>query len=213
MPPEIDDLTLAHSAQRGDLDVFNLIVDRYQSLLFRIAMRMLGDEDNAADACQLAWIAAFRNLNTFRGGRLQSWLVRVLLNTCYDEIRRRHRRREVPLLPLNDDGEEAETGSWLVDRAASVEDAVDSREFEIAIHKGLQSLLPVYRTMLVLVDIEGMSYEEAAAAAHVPMGTVRSRLARARMALRQRLQETADLAPAPHGYQAIPPVETRLRTQ
>ncbi|MGE5073445.1 MAG: sigma-70 family RNA polymerase sigma factor, partial [Anaerolineae bacterium] len=167
----------------------------------------------AADACQMAWIGAFRNLNSFRGGRLQSWLVRVLLNTCYDEVRRRNRRREVPLLPLNNDGEETEAGSWLVDRARGVEETVDAHEFENAIHQGLQSLLPVYRTMLILIDIEGMSYEEAAAAERVPMGTVRSRLARARMALRQRLQETTDLGPAPQRYQVLPPAETRLRPQ
>ena len=82
------------------------LIDRYQDLLFRIALRILGDEDNAADATQVAWISAYRKINGFRGGHLRIWLVRVVVNACYDEIRRRHRRREVPLLAVNTDGEE-----------------------------------------------------------------------------------------------------------
>ncbi len=166
---------------------------------------MLGDEDDAADAAQLAWISAFRNLNTFRGGNFRTWLARVVVNTCYDEIRRRHRRHEQPLQPVNADGDEIEADCWLADPAPGVEEVVDSKEFEQLVDHCLQSLTPVYRTMLVLVDIEGLSYEEAAAAARVPMGTVRSRLARARLALRERLQ--ASSATLPSTYLRVPASE------
>ncbi len=196
MPAELDELSLIQSAQSGNLDAFNVLVDRYQSLLFRIALRMLGDEDDAADAAQLAWISAFRNLNTFRGGNFRTWLARVVVNTCYDEIRRRHRRHEQPLQTANSDGDEIETDCWLADPAPGVEEVIDSKEFEQQVDRCLQTLTPVYRTMLVLVDIEGMSYEEAAAAARVPMGTVRSRLARARLALRERLQASSAMLPS-----------------
>ena len=196
MATELDESTIVQSAQRGDLEAFNLLVDRYQSLLFRIALRMLGDEDDAADAAQLAWISAFRNLGGFRGGTLRTWLARVVVNTCYDEIRRRHRRREAPLLQMNDGGEEIEADWWLADPAPGVEQMVAAKEFDKALSNCLQSLPMVYRTMLILVDIEGLSYEEAAAAARVPMGTVRSRLARARLALRERLQESDALLPS-----------------
>lgn len=196
MVTELDESTLVQSAQHGDLDAFNLLVDRYQNMLFRIAVRMLGDEEDAADATQLAWISAFRNLNGFRGGNLRTWLARVVVNTCYDEIRRRHRRREVPLFQVNADGDDLEADCWLADPAPGVEQIADAKEFDKTVQRCLQSLAPVYRTMLVLVDLEGLSYEEAATAARVPMGTVRSRLARARLALRERLQEQSEQWPA-----------------
>jgi RNA polymerase sigma-70 factor (ECF subfamily) len=211
MSGELDEQTLVHSAQHGDLEAFNLLIDRYQDFLFRIALRMLGDEDNAADATQMAWISAFRKIYEFRGEHLRTWLARVVVNTCYDEIRRRHRRHEVPLLPVNTEDDEMETASWLADPAPGVEERVDAREFEKVIQGCLQSLTPVYRTMLVMVDIEGFSYEEAAIAACVPLGTVRSRLARARLALRKVLQETTDLRPDPHRLPVPPARQPRVR--
>lgn len=195
MSAQLDENSLVHSAQRGDLEAFNQIVDRYQSLLFRVALRILGDEDRASDATQIAWISAFRNFGGFRGGHLQSWLVRVLINTCYDEMRRRHWKSEVPLTTDDTQGDEVGSAYWLVDPNPGVEEIAESRELEGIMNECLQSVAPVYRTMLVLVDIEGLSYEEAAAAAGVPLGTVRSRLARARLALRQQLKNKADLLP------------------
>ncbi len=211
MAVELNESILVQSAQHGDLEAFNFLVDRYQSLLFRIALRMLSDEEDAADATQLAWISAFRNINGFRGGNFRTWLARVVVNTCYDEIRRRHRRHEVPLLQVNTDGEEIEPDSWLADPALGVEQIVDAKEFEKVVDHCLQSLAPVYRAMLVLVDIEGLSYEEAAIAAHVPMGTVRSRLARARVALRQGLREHSEEWSAPRCVPVALPKRVGLR--
>ncbi len=211
MTGELDERTLIFSAQRGDLDAFNRLIDRYQGLVFRIALRMLGDEDNAADASQMAWISAFRNLNGLRGDRLRTWLARVTVNTCYDEIRRGHRRREVQLLQMDKDGEEVEAARWLADPTPGVEEIVDAHEFEDTLHKCLLSLIPAYRTILILVDIEGLSYEEAASVAGVPIGTVRSRLARARLAMRQQLQQQADLLPPPQRFQISPTKRPRVR--
>ena len=213
MSAELDDQSLVRAAQSGDLEAFNRLVDRYQDLLFRIALRMLGDEDNAADAAQVAWISAFRKLNDFRGGRLRTWLTRVVINTCYDEIRRRHWRREVALLPVDAEGEEIEADSWLPDPAPGVEERVDASEFNQMIQDSLRLLHPAYRTMLILVDIEGLSYEEAALAAGVPMGTVRSRLARARMAVRERLRASADLAPSRPRFEVSQPRSARAKYQ
>jgi RNA polymerase sigma-70 factor (ECF subfamily) len=201
MSGELDEQILIQATRHGDLGAFNLVIDRYQDLLFRIALRILGDEDSAADATQVAWISAYRKINGFHGGQLRIWLARIVVNTCYDEIRRRHRRCEVPLLEVNFDGEEFDAAPWLADSAPGVEEMMDTEEFEKIIHECLQSLTPVCRTMIILVDIEGLSYEEAAIATRVPLGTVRSRLARARMALRRRLQETADLLPIRQRFQ------------
>src|SRR5215208_7712458 len=97
---------LIQAAQRGDLEAFNQLILSYQNLLFGIALRMLNDEDTASDAVQEALISAFSKFQTFRGGSLRSWLARVTVNACYDEMRRKRRQREVPLEQFNMEGEE-----------------------------------------------------------------------------------------------------------
>jgi RNA polymerase sigma-70 factor (ECF subfamily) len=186
---------LVKAAQRGDLDAFNALILRYQNLLYGIALRMLNDEDTASDAVQEALISAFSKFSTFRGGSLRSWLARVTVNACYDEMRRKRRQREVPLEQFNMEGEEVEDLSWMIDPAARPEERYESYEMESAIQESLNHLTPAYREALVLVDIEGLSYEEASIAASVPVGTVKSRLARARLQIRCSLQGYQDLLP------------------
>jgi RNA polymerase sigma-70 factor (ECF subfamily) len=188
--------TLIRAAQRGDLEAFNLLILRYQNLLFGIALRMLNDEDAAADAVQEALISAFRRFDTFRGDSLRSWLARVVVNACYDEIRKKRRQHAVPLEQFNAEGDEIETSYWLVDPQADPEVQYESSELENAIQKSLNKLPAIYRLVLVLVDVEGLSYEEAASAAGVPVGTVKSRLARARLQMQKSLQTAGELLPA-----------------
>lgn len=192
----VSEKSLIQAAQRGDLEAFNLLILRYQNLLFGIALRLLNDEDAAADAVQEALISAFRRFHTFRGDSLKSWLARVVVNACYDELRRKRRQHSVPLDQFNAEGDEIETSYWLVDHQADPEVQFESSELESAIQKSLDKLPSVYRLMLVLVDIEGMSYEEAAMAAGVPVGTVKSRLARARVQVQRSLQSVGELLPA-----------------
>jgi RNA polymerase sigma-70 factor (ECF subfamily) len=188
--------TLIRAAQRGDLEAFNLLILRYQNLLFGIALRLLNDEDAAADAVQEALISAFRRFDTFRGDSLRSWLARVVVNACYDEIRKKRRQHSVPLEQFNAEGDEIETTYWLVDPQADPEVQYESSELENAIQKSLNKLPAIYRLVLVLVDVEGLSYEEAAGAAGVPVGTVKSRLARARLQMQKSLQTAGELLPA-----------------
>jgi len=192
----VSEKTLIIAAQRGDLESFNLLILRYQNLLFGIALRLLNDEDAAADAVQEALISAFRRFDTFRGDSLRSWLARGVVNACYDEMRKKRRQHSVPLEQFNSDGEEIETSYWLVDPESDPERQFESFELESAIQSSLDKLAPIYRLMLVLVDIEGLSYEEAALAAHVPVGTVKSRLARARLQMQKSLQGVGELLPA-----------------
>jgi RNA polymerase sigma-70 factor (ECF subfamily) len=186
---------LIKAAQRGDLEAFNLFIPSYQDLLFGIALGIMKDEDAAADAVQEALISAFRNFATFRGVSLRSWLARVVINACYDEIRRQRRQHSVPLDQVNVEGDEIETSSWLVDPQSGPEAQLESKELEDAIEKSIFELPPVYRTMLILVDVQGLSYEEAATAAGIPIGTVKSRLARARLRMQQSLQAAGELLP------------------
>jgi len=192
----VPEKTLIKAAQRGDLEAFNLLILRYQNLLFGIALRLLNDEDTAADAVQEALISAFRRFHTFRGDSLRSWLARVVVNACYDEMRRKRRQHSVPLEQFNSEGDEIETSYWLVDRQADPELQFESFELEDAIQNSLHKLPPIYRLVLVLVDIEGLSYEEAASAVRVPVGTVKSRLARARLQMQKSLQASGELLPA-----------------
>lgn len=191
----VSEKALIQAAQRGDLEAFNLLILRYQNLLFGIALRLLGDEDAAADAVQEAFISAFRRFHTFRGDSLKSWLARVVVNASYDELRKKRRQHSVPLEQLNAEGDEIESSSWLVDPQADPEIQYESSELENAIQSSLAKLPAVYRLMLVLVDIEGMSYEEAAQAAGIPVGTVKSRLARARVQMQKSLQSSGELLP------------------
>src|SRR5512141_3093486 len=201
-----DEKDLIKAAQRGDLNAFNALILRYQNMLFGIALRMLGDEDTASDAVQEALISAFSKFQTFRGGSLRSWLARVTVNACYDEMRRKRRQREVPLEQFNMEGEEVEDLSWMIDRAARPEERYESSEMDSAIQQSLNQLTPAYREALVLVDIEGLSYEEASLAAHVPVGTVKSRLARARLQVRSFLKGYRDLLPAQYMVDMAQPV-------
>jgi len=197
MAPETEK-QLIQAAQGGDLDAFNLLILRYQNLLFGIALRLLNDEDAAADAVQDALISAFCKFNTFRGDSLKSWLARVVVNACYDEVRKKRRQRSVPLEQFNSDGEEIETSYWLIDPEADPQVQFESSELENALQKSISSLPPMYRTVLVLVDVEGLSYEEAAMTARIPIGTVKSRLARARSQMRTSLQASGELLPVPY---------------
>lgn len=194
--PSSSEKALIRAAQRGELEAFNQLILRYQNLLFGIALRLLSDEDLASDAVQEALFSAFRRFHTFRGDSLRSWLARVVVNACYDELRKKRRQHSVPLEQYNAEGDEIETSYWLVDPQADPEVQFETTELEGAIQRSLNKLPPIYRLMLVLVDVEGLSYEEAAMAARIPVGTVKSRLARARLQMQKSLQAAGELLPS-----------------
>lgn len=192
----MDEQTLIYAAQRGDLEAFNQLVLLYQDFLFRIALNILHDENAAADAAQQALFSAFRNLQTFRGGSFRSWLSRIVVNACYDELRRNARSRALSFGIFNQDDEEMEPALWLADPGSSPEAQAETSELLEIIHTSLQAMPAHYHLVVLLVDIEGLSYEEAAAALDVPKGTIKSRLARARNFLRLSLQRYPDLIPS-----------------
>ena len=192
----MDEPTLIQDAQHGDLDAFNRLVLAYQDMLYNTALRIMGDEDLAADATQEAFLSAFRALNSYRGGSFRAWLLRTVTNACYDELRRKKRRPTTPLEPETDDGEEVESPRWLADPSASPEEQFDQAELEHAVQHCLDNLPTDFRTVVVLADVQGLDYSEVAQASHLPLGTVKSRLARARLRLRECLQAFRELLPA-----------------
>ena len=189
---------LIESAQRGDIEAFNQLVLRYQDMMYRISLRTLNDESAADDATQNAMIQAYRNIKSFRGGSFRSWLARVTVNASYDEMRRWRRQAGVSFDQENQDGEMIETMPWMIDLSAGPEERFDSVELRDALQECVKSLNPDYRLVVVLVDVEGMSYEEVARVANIPVGTVKSRLARARGQLRKSLQSYRNLLPTPY---------------
>lgn len=197
----MDEYSLIRAAKEGDLEAFNALVLQYQDHLFSIALRTAADEDAAADAVQEAWLSAFRHLPSFRGGCFRGWLARITVNACYDELRRRARRPIQRLELITYDGQELDLNDWLSDSAPDTEFQTQSSELERAIREAMRSIPPLYRAVAALVDVEGYSYEEAAAILAVPVGTIRSRLARARAQLRTLLGNVDDLLPIPIQFQ------------
>jgi RNA polymerase sigma-70 factor (ECF subfamily) len=191
----MDELALIQDARHGDLNAFNRLVLAYQDNLYNQAYRILGDVQSADDATQEAFISAFHNLKSFRGS-LRSWLLRIVTNLCYDELRRRKRRPTTPLEPLDDAGDEIESPAWMMDPGESPEQTVERVELGRAIQHCLDELPVEFRVIVTLVDIQGMDYTEAAEVIGKPLGTVKSRLARARLRLRDCLQGFWELLPA-----------------
>lgn len=192
----MDEAGLINGAQRGDLDSFNTLVLAHQDSVFNTALRILGDEDLAADAVQETFLSAFRGLRTFRGGSFRAWLLRTATNACYDELRRKKRRPAVPLEPETADGEDLESPRWMADASMSPEQRAEADELQHAIQHCLDGLPTDFRAVVVLADLQGLDYVEVALAAGVPLGTVKSRLARARLRLRECLQGFGELLPA-----------------
>lgn len=192
----MNESALIHDAQHGDLEAFNRLVLAYQDALYNTALRILGDEERAADATQEAFLSAFRALNSYRGGSFKAWLLRTVTNACYDELRRQKRRPTTRLEPENDDDEEIESPRWLADDSMNPEEKSEAAELEHAIQHCLEALPTDFRVVVILVDLQGMDYAEAAVAARSPIGTIKSRLARARLRLRECLQDFWELLPA-----------------
>ena len=191
----MDEVSLIQSARGGDLESFNRLVLAYQDVVFNQAYRVLGDHQAADDASQETFIAAFNNLKHFRGGSFKAWLLRIVTNTCYDELRRKKRRPTTSLEPLDDSGDEIESPNWIADQNEGPEEIAERVELGRTIQNCLDNLPLEFRIVVTLVDIQGMDYSEAADAIEKPLGTVKSRLARGRLRLRDCLQGLWELLP------------------
>ena len=183
-----------NAARLGDESAFTALVYQYQAAAERVAHHILRTEEGAADAVQDALIKAHRAMPRFEDGNFRSWLLRIVTNTCYDHLRRQKRRMAMSLDELIDE-------SGLEIPAKKEEESIDP-EFVTLHQESMSHLLakidelPVWhRNVVLLVDVHGYDYAEAAEALQLPLGTVKSRLSRARAALRDSLV-AADLVPA-----------------
>lgn len=177
---------------RGEVNAFNSLILQYQNLAFSTAYRMLQDENAAADAVQESFIKAFRALPSFQGGNFKSWLMRIVVNNCYDVLRIRQRQATTSLDAAQ---EEHEPVAYLVDQSEGPLDYVERMELNQQLEQGIRALPDDQRTVLVLCDVHGYSYEEIAEMTGFPMGTVKSRINRARTKLRDFLLQKPELLP------------------
>ncbi|HEX9117963.1 MAG TPA: sigma-70 family RNA polymerase sigma factor [Anaerolineae bacterium] len=182
------------AAQRGDLPAFNQLILHYQSIAYNVAYRLLNDGDAAADATQDGFLKAYRKLDQYRGGSFKAWVLRIITNTCYDTLRA-HRRRPTSSLDHSED-EDSEHDGTLEDRSERPDEYAMRRELAQTIQAAISQLPLDQRTVLVLSDVEGMNYQEIAEATGSALGTVKSRLSRARAHLRDLLLAQKELLPA-----------------
>ena len=191
----MDEAGLIQDAQRGDLEAFNRLILAYQDRVYNQAFRVLGEYQSADDATQEAFISAYKSIRSFRGGSFRAWLLRIVTNACYDELRRKKRRPTTPLEPVDDEGDEIESPNWIADPGESPEDNIARAELADALQACLDHLSEDFRVVVVLVDVQGLDYIEASEVIGKPLGTIKSRLARARNRMRECLQGFWELLP------------------
>jgi RNA polymerase sigma-70 factor (ECF subfamily) len=183
-----EDQRLLSALQAGDEQAYEQLIERFQNPVYNLAYRLLNDQADAADVLQEVFIKIFRNVATFRGeSSLRTWVYRIAVNESHNRRRWlfRHRRGETGIEETWDDSEAREKP--LKDNGESPYDFTMNREAEVLLEEGLATLNPVYRAVLVLREVEEMSYEEIAAILEVSIGTVKSRIVRGRDALRKYL--------------------------
>jgi RNA polymerase sigma-70 factor (ECF subfamily) len=186
-------------AQKGDVAAYNRLVIHYQSLVYNVVYRIMGEPQGAEDMTQEAFISAYKALNRFRGGNFKAWLLRIATNACYDELRRRKRR---PQSSLDELTEENESFSFLRSPEKGPEAQAQQLEIMRAIEQCLEELPDDQRITAVLRDVEGYDYNEIAGITSSSLGTVKSRLSRARRKLRDCLQGFRELLPARYRLQS-----------
>jgi RNA polymerase sigma-70 factor (ECF subfamily) len=191
----MDEQSLIQDALQGNLDAFNTIVLHYQDIAYNVAYRIMGEHGAAGDASQEAFISAYEKLDQYRGGSFKAWLLRIVSNACYDELRRRQRHPVTALKPELDDGETLEDPFWIEDDAPDPEQQMVESELQKAIQNCINRLEDKFRIVLVLVDVEGLDYDTASDAVGSPLGTIKSRLARARERVQDCLQKFRELLP------------------
>lgn len=191
----MDEQRLIASAQHGDVPSFNQLVRSYQTTVYHTAFRVLGDSEAAADAVQDAFVSAFKHIKGYRGGSFKAWLLRIVTNSCYDQLRAKQRKPTASLdaLLLDPDNPAPGLGE---SGDESPSDHAERQELATTIERGLQTMPLDQRTTVVLSDIQGFAYDEIAQITGTNVGTVKSRLSRGRAHLREFLLAQEELLPS-----------------
>ena len=182
------DAELVARVQAGDKQAFDLLVLKYQRKIMRLLSRMIRDQAEVEDVAQEAFIKAYRALPQFRGdSAFYTWLYRIAINTARNWLSSNSRRPSTPSSYENEDGETFDEMDNLTD-TTTPESELASRQIAQTVNKAIEDLPEDLRTAIVLREIEGMSYEDIAQSMNCPIGTVRSRIFRAREAIATKLR-------------------------
>lgn len=188
-----DEIFIIQQAQDGDVAAFNELVLLYQERVYNATYRIMSDPATADDMTQEAFVTAYRKMDQFQGGNFQAWLTRIAINLCYDELRRRKRR---PAESFEDGGIDEEADARLISHNPQPESLAQSSELSSAIAECFGDLPDEYRVVAVMVDVEAYSYDEIASLVNISLGTVKSRVSRARQRLRDCLRQKGELLPS-----------------
>lgn len=188
-----DEEKLIKRAQEGDVSAFEALVEEHQQRIFNLAYRMAGNPDDASDMSQEALIKIFRNIGKFKGeSKFSTWIYRVATNTCLDEMKKLKRRQTYSLdseIEMDEGGVKVE----VEDTGPTPETSAETRELKGAINEAIAQLSEEHRQVIILRDINGFAYEEIAQVLSCSLGTVKSRVSRARKQLQKILLQDKEL--------------------
>ncbi|MCL6479590.1 MAG: sigma-70 family RNA polymerase sigma factor [Peptococcaceae bacterium] len=186
------DQVLIEKSKNGDLEAFEQLVRRYESKVYTVAYRFLGNHADACDLAQETFLRLYQALPGFRGdSSFMTWLYHITANACRDEIRRQQRHH---VLSLDDAGNNGTQAMMQVpSRTPSPEEMVEKKEFNELVQQCLFSLSQEHRLVLIMREMQGFSYEEIAQVLQCTLGTVKSRLSRARQAFREKFKGQREL--------------------
>jgi len=175
-----DEKTLIVKCQKGDYEAFEILIDKYNERAYAVAFGVMGNHHDASDMTQESFIKVYKNIGKFNfRSSFNTWLYRIVKNTCIDELRKKKRKKVVSL----DAGIEGDDGDYfmqVVDEKADIQAKLESEETTELVWSALEKLNEKHRSVLVLADIKGYDYLEISRMLDLPLGTVKSRISRAR---------------------------------
>ncbi len=185
---ECADADLIRRAQEGDVAAFETLFNRHQKRVYNLVYRMVGDEQDSADLTQEVFVRVYKSIHRLRGeGTFSAWARAIAVNLCRDHFRKVHRTIKADSLDAKIPVHDGEVEREIEDRSANPESLLAKKDLQEAVQRTLDSLSEEHRTVVVLHHIEDMDVKEIAKELHVPEGTVKSRLARARDELKRKL--------------------------
>jgi RNA polymerase sigma-70 factor (ECF subfamily) len=191
--PDVDEeIKHVRACQKGDAEAFSFLVERYSKKMLNVAYRMLGDYDEACDVAQEAFLAAFRSIAGFKGeSKFSTWLCRIVINYAKNRLKQRQSlsRHESVSLDEAAGGQGGCAACLTASNGSDPGEILEHRELELQVQKCISGLDEDYREVLVMRDIQGFSYEEIRQMLRIPDGTVKSRLSRARLAMKDCLKK------------------------
>jgi RNA polymerase sigma-70 factor, ECF subfamily len=191
----MEDAYWVEKSRNNDLESYNQLVLKYQQIAFNVAYRISGNTNIADDAVQNGFISGYQKLATFKDGSFKNWILRIVSNACHDLLRKQNRQRVNDFKSDTEGGYSPDIPEWISDEGETPEEFSARQDLGEAIQKCLNDLEEEFRTLVVLVDMQDMNYEEASSVLGKPIGTIKSRLSRARKRLQICLQQFGELLP------------------